>query len=65
MPWRLLCLTSWHGRRQARNNHFVLSHLLRPQDDVKDSPAARQPKHYSGVNGDVPNQQLIVQVSFG
>lgn len=32
------------------------------QDDVEDSPAAKQPKHYSGVNGDAPNQQLILQV---
>ncbi|KAK9814294.1 hypothetical protein WJX72_003545 [[Myrmecia] bisecta] len=32
------------------------------QDDVKDSPAAKQPTHQSGVVGDEPNQQLIVQV---
>jgi hypothetical protein len=32
------------------------------QDDVEDSPAAKTPKHASGVNGDEPNQQLILQV---
>jgi hypothetical protein len=32
------------------------------QDDVEDSPAAKAPQHASGVNGDVPNQQLILQV---
>jgi hypothetical protein len=32
------------------------------QDDVEDSPAAKTPQHASGVNGDTPNQQLILQV---
>ena len=32
------------------------------QDDVEDSPAAKPPQHASGVNGDQPNQQLIMQV---
>ena len=32
------------------------------QDDTKDSPAKKQPQHQSGVVGDVPNQQLILQV---
>lgn len=32
------------------------------QDDVKDSPAAKEPQHASGNSGNVPNQQLILQV---
>jgi len=32
------------------------------QDDTKDSPAKKPPQHQSGVVGDVPNQQLILQV---
>ena len=35
---------------------------VRLQDDTKGSPAAKQPQHQSGVVGDVPNQQLILQV---
>ena len=33
------------------------------QDNTKDSPAEKQPKHQSGVVGDMPNQQLILQAS--
>ena len=32
------------------------------QDNTKDSPAAKQPKHLSGQLGDTPNRQLIVQI---
>lgn len=33
------------------------------QDNTKDSPAQNQPQHYSGVVGNKPCQQLIVQLS--
>jgi hypothetical protein len=36
--------------------------LALAQDDTKDSPAAKQPQHQSGVVGDAPNQQLILQI---
>lgn len=32
------------------------------QDNVADGPASKEPKHYSGTYGDVPCQQLIIQV---
>jgi len=33
------------------------------QDNTKNSPANKQPEHYSGVVGDQPCQQMIVQLS--
>ncbi|BDA48122.1 hypothetical protein COCOBI_11-3800 [Coccomyxa sp. Obi] len=33
------------------------------QDDVKDSPAKKTPGHWSGVVGDWPCQQMIIQVT--
>ncbi len=32
------------------------------QDDVKECPSDKVPQHYSGVVGDVPCQQMIVQL---
>ncbi|KAJ7568187.1 hypothetical protein O6H91_01G022100 [Diphasiastrum complanatum] len=32
------------------------------QDNTKDSPADKQPQHYSGVVGDKPCRQMIVQL---
>eukprot|EP00879_Flechtneria_rotunda_P005712 GHRR01006013.1.p1 GENE.GHRR01006013.1~~GHRR01006013.1.p1 ORF type:complete len:192 (+),score=44.92 GHRR01006013.1:201-776(+) len=32
------------------------------QDDTEQSPAQKTPKHWSGVVGDKPNQQVIIQV---
>ena len=49
--------------------HQLLPQIMGPgdilfQDDVKDSPAKNTPRgHQSGVVGDFPCQQMIVQVS--
>ena len=51
-----------HWSRTSRS--LLLTPLLAAcvQDDTKDSPAKKPPQHQSGVVGDVPNQQLILQV---
>lgn len=40
---------------------FVAGDILF-QDDTDKSPAKKVPKHWSGVVGDEPNQQVIIQV---
>ena len=47
----------------VRSAAGLISGATHVQDDVEGSPAAKTPQHASGVNGDTPNQQLILQVA--
>jgi hypothetical protein len=54
---------SWYVKTSDGTKHVFKPGDVLFQDNTKDSPASDQPQHYSGVVGDKPCQQMIVQLS--
>ncbi|KAL2652033.1 hypothetical protein R1flu_020161 [Riccia fluitans] len=52
---------SWYIETTDRSRYEFQPGEVLFQDNVEDSPAAKPPQHYSGVVGDQPCQQFIIQ----
>jgi len=54
---------SWYVKTSDGTKHTFNPGDVLFQDNTKTSPASNKPQHYSGVVGDKPCQQMIVQIS--
>eukprot|EP00897_Mesotaenium_endlicherianum_P002423 jgi/Mesen1/2208/ME000152S01289 len=59
----VVCLSgSWYVKTTDGTKKVFVPGDVLFQDNTADCPSEKQPKHFSGVVGDGPNQQLIIQV---